>query len=381
MKEAEKMLKFITASDSFKESLSAKEACQAMADGIKRVFPEAEVVQVPMADGTVDAILSCIPGEKVEKEVTGPDGRKLLASYGLINDGECAVIETVAALLAKKDRDPMTATTFGTGELVLDALKRGVRKIIVGLGGSATNDGGAGLAQALGVKFLDKNDQELPFGGGSLDQLARIDTSGLAPRLKEVEIILASDVTNPLTRPNGASAVFGPQKGADKEMAQKLDANLHHYAAVIKEQVGKDVENVPGSGAAGGLGAGFLAFSNCQMQAGAQIVIEESHLAEKMRDADYVFTGEGGIDFQTKFGKTPYAVAQVAKKLGIPVFALAGQVGDGIDSLYEAGFTGIFGILPGICSLPEALAGGGDNLARTSENVARVVKATRVNLQ
>ncbi|MCI1231651.1 MAG: glycerate kinase [Lactobacillus delbrueckii] len=375
------MLKFITASDSFKESLSAKEACQAMADGIKRVFPEAEVVQVPMADGTVDAILSCIPGEKVEKEVTGPDGRKLLASYGLINDGECAVIETVAALLAKKDRDPMTATTFGTGELVLDALKRGVRKIIVGLGGSATNDGGAGLAQALGVKFLDKNDQELPFGGGSLDQLARIDTSGLAPRLKEVEIILASDVTNPLTRPNGASAVFGPQKGADKEMAQKLDANLHHYAAVIKEQVGKDVENVPGSGAAGGLGAGFLAFSNCQMQAGAQIVIEESHLAEKMRDADYVFTGEGGIDFQTKFGKTPYAVAQVAKKLGIPVFALAGQVGDGIDSLYEAGFTGIFGILPGICSLPEALAGGGDNLARTSENVARVVKATRVNLQ
>ena len=382
------MLKFIIASDSFKESLSAKAACQAMAEGIKRVFPDAEVVQVPMADGgegTVDAILSCIPGEKVEKEVTGPDGRKLLASYGLINDGECAVIETAAAsglaLLAKKDRDPMTATTFGTGELVLDALKRGVRKIIVGLGGSATNDGGAGLAQALGVKFLSKNGQELPFGGGSLGQLARIDTSGLAPRLKEAEIILASDVTNHLTGPNGASAVFGPQKGADKEMVQKLDASLHHYADVIKEEIGKDVEKLPGSGAAGGLGAGFLAFSNCQMKAGAQIVIEESHLAEKMADVDYAFTGEGGIDFQTKFGKTPYAVAQVAKKIGIPVFALAGQVGDGIDSLYEAGFTGIFGILPGVCSLPEALAGGEENLARTSENVARVIKAARANLQ
>lgn len=197
------MLKFITASDSFKESLSAKEACQAMADGIKRVFPEAEVVQVPMADGgegTVDAILSCIPGEKVEKMVTGPDGRRLLASYGLIDDGKCAVIETAAAsglgLLAKKDRDPMTATTFGTGELVLGALKRGVKRIIVGLGGSATNDGGAGLVQALGVSFLDKNGQELPFGGGSLDQLARIDTSGLAPRLKEAEIILARNPIN-----------------------------------------------------------------------------------------------------------------------------------------------------------------------------------------
>ncbi|MGM9906308.1 glycerate kinase family protein [Lactobacillus sp.] len=382
------MLKFITASDSFKESLSAKAACQAIAEGIKRVFPDAEVVQVPMADGgegTVDAILSCVPGEKVAKEVTGPDGKRVLASYGLINDGKCAVIETAAAsglgLVEKKDRNPMTATTFGTGELVLDALKRGVKKVIVGLGGSATNDGGAGLAQALGVKFLDKNGKDLPFGGGSLGELAKIDASGLDLRLKEAEIILASDVTNPLTGPNGASAVFGPQKGADKEMVQKLDANLHHYAAVIKEQVGKDIENLPGSGAAGGLGAGFLAFSKCQMKAGAQIVIEESHLAEKMRDADYVFTGEGGIDFQTKFGKTPYAVAQVAKKFGIPVFALAGQVGDGIDSLYDAGFTAIFGILPGVCSLPEALAGGGKNLARTSENVARVIKAAKTNLQ
>lgn len=382
------MLKFITASDSFKESLSAQAACQAIADGIRRVFPDAEIVQVPMADGgegTVDAFLSCIPGKKVEKEVTGPDGRKVLASYGLIKKGKCAVIETAAAsgldLVEKDKRDPLTATTYGTGELVLDALKRGVKKIIVGLGGSATNDGGAGLAQALGVKFLDKNGQELPVGGVSLGQLARIDVSGLDPRLKEAEIILASDVTNPLTGPNGASAVFGPQKGADKEMVQKLDASLHHYAAVIKEELGKDVENISGSGAAGGLGAGFLAFSNSQMKAGAQIVIEESNLAEKMRDADYVFTGEGGIDFQTKFGKTPYAVAQVAKKFGIPVFALAGQVGDGIDSLYEAGFTGIFGILPGVCSLPEALAGGGENLVRTSENVARVIKAARANLQ
>lgn len=303
----------------------------------------------------------------------------------MIKKGKCAVIETAAAsgldLVEKDKRDPLTATTYGTGELVLDALKRGVKKIIVGLGGSATNDGGAGLAQALGVKFLDKNGQELPVGGVSLGQLARIDVSGLDPRLKEAEIILASDVTNPLTGPNGASVVFGPQKGADKEMVQKLDASLHHYAAVIKEELGKDVENISGSGAAGGLGAGFLAFSNCQIKPGAQIVIEESHLAEKMRDADYVFTGEGGIDFQTKFGKTPFAVAQVAKKYGVPVFALAGQVGKGIDSLYENGFTGIFGILPGVCSLPEALAKGGENLTRTSENVARVIKAARANLQ
>lgn len=378
-------LKFVLAPDSFKESMTAKEVCHAMAQGIKKVFPNAEIVEVPMADGgegTVDALVAANHGEKRTVSVLGPDGKNATAAqYGLINDGTCAVIEMAQAsgleLLPPEKRNPLVTTTYGTGQLIKDALDRGVKKLIIGLGGSATNDGGAGMAQALGVKLLDQEGQALPFGGGALGRLAKLDASEIDPRLRTAEVLLASDVTNPLTGENGASRVFGRQKGATPEMIARLDQNLAHYAAVIRESIGRDVEHEPGAGAAGGLGAGLMAFTNCQTQPGAQIVIAENHLEEQLADADFVFTGEGGTDFQTKFGKTPYAVAQVARKRGIPVYTVAGSLGEGIDSLYDAGFDAIFGILDTVCSLPDALKHGPTNVARTCENIARVIKSVK----
>ena len=356
-----------------------------MAQGIKKVFPDAEIVEVPMADGgegTVDALVAANHGEKRPVSVLGPDGKnETAAQYGLINDGTCAVIEMAQAsgleLLPPEKRNPLVTTTYGTGQLIKDALDRGVKKLIIGLGGSATNDGGAGMVQALGVKLLDQEGQALPFGGGALGRLAKLDASEIDPRLRTAEVLLASDVTNPLTGENGASRVFGRQKGATPEMIVQLDQNLAHYAAVIRESIGRDVEHEPGAGAAGGLGAGLMAFTNCQTQPGAQIVIAENHLEEQLADADFVFTGEGGADFQTKFGKTPYAVAQVARKRGIPVYTVAGSLGEGIDSLYDAGFDAIFGILDTVCSLPDALKHGPANVARTCENIARVIKSVK----
>ena len=277
-------------------------------------------------------------------------------------------------LLAKKDRDPMTATTFGTGELLLDALKRGVKKIIVGLGGSATNDGGAGLAQALGVRFLDKNGQELPFGGGSLDQLARIDTSGLAPRLKEAKIILASDVTNPLTGPNGASAVFGPQKGATAQMIDRLDSGLRHYARIIARDLDIDVLSLEGGGAAGGMGAALYAFCGAQLRPGIEIVTDALQLAERVADADLVITGEGRIDSQTIHGKVPVGVARVAKRFNVPVIGIAGSLTADVGVVHQHGLDAVFSVLYTICTLDEALANAAANLRMTARNVAAVLQ-------
>ncbi|MFR0614515.1 glycerate kinase [Lactobacillus porci] len=378
-------MKFVLAPDSFKESMTAKEVCQAMARGIRKVFPESEIVEVPMADGgegTVDALVDANQGEKRLVTVLGPDGRKRVkAVYGLINHGKTAVIETAQAsgleLLASEERDPRITTTYGTGQVIKDALDHGAEKLIIGLGGSATNDGGAGMAQALGVRLLDQAGQELPFGGMALAKLAKIDIRGLDPRLQKVQVVLASDVTNPLTGENGASRVFGRQKGATPAMIAELDASLVHYAAMIRQFLKKDVENLPGAGAAGGLGAGLMAFTDCTTQPGAKIVIAENHLEQKIAGADFVFTGEGGTDFQTKFGKTPYAVAQVARKHGIPVYTVAGSLGEGIESLYHDGFSAIFGILDTACSLPEALKHGPANVERTCENIARVIKSVK----
>lgn len=374
-------MKFVLAPDSFKESMSAKKAALAMEKGIRSVFPDAECVIVPMADGgegTVESLISTRNGEMMKVEVIGPLGERVIAEYGLFGDGQTAVIEMASAsgieLIKPEDRNPLVTTTYGTGELIKHALDRGVSRILIGIGGSATNDGGAGMLQALGVSFKDKNDQELPFGGGALNQLTSIDLSGLHSRIEKVEIDVACDVTNPLIGENGASAIFGPQKGATPEMVKLLDDNLAHYAEVIKRELGKDIAHTEGAGAAGGLGTGLMAFFNAQLKKGVDLVIEYTGLEDQMLGADYVFTGEGSIDGQTMYGKTPFGVASSAKKNSIPVIAFAGRIGDGVELLYEHGFSTIIGILKGVSSLDDALKSGEINLAFASENICRVLK-------
>lgn len=374
------MTKYVVAPDSFKESMTAKEVCDAMEKGIKEADSAAEVIKVPMADGgegTVDSLVDATQGQRVIVEVTGPLGNKISAYYGILGNGTTAVIEMAKAsgleIVEKKKRNPMITTTFGTGELIRDALDHNVKEIIIGLGGSSTNDGGSGMAQALGAKLLDQNNNQISFGGGNLDKLDKIDISDLDSRLQDVKIILASDVTNPLIGKDGASRVFGPQKGATPEMVEKLENNLQHYAKIVKRDLNKEVALVSGAGAAGGLGAGLIAFTTCEMRRGVDLAIEVTKLEEKIRDADYVFTGEGGTDFQTKFGKTPYGVAKLGKKYHKPVISLAGYLGEGIDSLYSEGFTAIFGIIPGACDLSTALKNGPSNVARTTENIVRLL--------
>ena len=374
------MTKYVVAPDSFKESMTAKEVCDAMEKGIKKADSAAEVIKVPMADGgegTVDSLVDATNGQRVIVEVTGPLGNKISAYYGILGNGTTAVIEMAKAsgleIVEKKKRNPMITTTFGTGELIKHALDHNVKEIIIGLGGSSTNDGGSGMAQALGAKLLDQNNNQISFGGGNLDKLDKIDISDLDSRLQDVKIILASDVTNPLIGKDGASRVFGPQKGATPEMVEKLENNLQHYAKIIKRDLNKDVASVSGAGAAGGLGAGLMAFTTCKMRQGVDIAIEVTKLEEKVKSADYVFTGEGGTDFQTKFGKTPYGVAKLGKKYHKPVISLAGYLGEGIDSLYSEGFTAIFGIIPGACDLSTALKNGPSNVARTTENIVRLL--------
>lgn len=374
------MAKYVVAPDSFKESMTAKEVCDAMEKGIKKADSAAEVIKVPMADGgegTVDSLVDATNGQRVIVEVTGPLGNKISAYYGILGNGTTAVIEMAKAsgleIVEKKKRNPMITTTFGTGELIRDALDHNVKEIIIGLGGSSTNDGGSGMAQALGAKLLDQNNHQISFGGGNLDKLDKIDISNLDSRLQDVKIILASDVTNPLIGKDGASRVFGSQKGATPEMVEKLENNLQHYAKIIKRDLNKDVASVSGAGAAGGLGAGLMAFTTYKMRQGVDIAIEVTKLEEKVKSADYIFTGEGGTDFQTKFGKTPYGVAKLGKKYHKPVISLAGYLGEGIDSLYSEGFTAIFGIIPGACDLSTALKNGPSNVARTTENIVRLL--------
>lgn len=374
---------FVLAPDSFKESMTAKEVCMAMESGIKKALPDALCIQVPMADGgegTVQSLVDATEGKIYQKTVTGPLGTPITAHFGILGDGETGVIEMASAsgihLVTKETKNPLITTTFGTGELIKACLDKGVKKIIIGIGGSATNDGGAGMAQALGVTFLDESNQSLPFGGGALGTLAKVQLDNVDPRLKDTQIFVASDVTNPLCGETGASNVFGPQKGATPEMVQTLDHNLAHYASILKEQLDKDIKDFPGAGAAGGLGAGLLAFTKAQLKSGIDLVIEYTGLDQKVKEADFVLTGEGGIDFQTQFGKTPYGVAQAAKKHGKTVIAVAGYVGEKIDILYEKGIDAIFGILPKAMDLEEALKTGQKNIETTSENIARLVAMT-----
>lgn len=372
-------LTFVLAPDSFKESMSAAQASQAMQRGIQNVIPDAHIIHVPMADGgegTVDALISSLKGQSIACDVTGPLSEQRIQTYwGMVDAGQTAVIEMAKAngihLLAAEKRNPMLTTTYGTGEMIKRALDLGVKKIIVGLGGSVTNDAGAGMAQALGVRFLNHAGESIQVRGGNLDLVKSMDLSGLDSRLADTEIIIASDVNNPLCGPHGASIIFGPQKGATPEMVKQLDQNLGHFADVVAGQIGRDHRHVAGAGAAGGLGFGLMAFTAASIQSGVELMIEQVQLSEKIAQADYVLTGEGKIDFQTKFGKTPFGVAQVAKHFNKPVIAFAGLVGEGIEDLFESGFSQIIAINPPDCPLEEALKNAEMNLEKA---VAEIVK-------
>ena len=379
-------MKVVAAVDSFKGCMSARQAAEAMEHGVHHVLPDAECVLVPMADGgegTVQSLVDATGGTLLEATVTGPLGTPVHAQYGMLGDGCTAVIEMAAAsgigYVDETTRDPRITTTYGVGELILDALDHGVTAFILGLGGSATNDGGTGMAQALGAHLLDAQGNELPFGGAALAGLATIDVSDLDSRIATADIRLASDVTNPLTGPQGASSVFGPQKGADASMVAELDAALHHYASIVARDLGRDVETVPGAGAAGGLGAGFLAFTGARMRSGVSLVVEATGLKTLTAGADWCFTGEGGIDSQTQYGKTPIGVARAVKEAAphCPVVAFAGNVGSGVEELYSQGIDAVFGIVPGPQNLRQALACGAENLERCAANVTRLIACTR----
>ena len=375
------MTRYLCAPDSFKESLTAMEAARAMAQGIENADHDAEVRCLPMADGgegTARALVDATGGSMRAVPVHDPLGRPVEGHFGLLADGTTAVVETAEAsglaLLEAKERNPLIASSYGTGELMLAAVRSGAKRIIVGLGGSATNDAGAGLLQALGVRLLDKNGNDLAHGGAALANLTTIDISTMDPALKNVAITAACDVTNPLTGPTGASAVFGPQKGASKDDVATLDAALAHFAQVIDSQLGVAVNDVPGAGAAGGIGAALKGFLNAEFRPGIVIVIEQSGLDAAAQWADVVFTGEGSIDFQTKFGKTPAGVAETAKRHGKPVIAVAGHIGTGIDELHEVGIDAVFGIAPGAASLSELLADAAANVTRTTEQIVRTLQ-------
>lgn len=376
----------VLAPDSFKESMTAKEVCEAMERGIKKVNGKTACIHVPMADGgegTMQSLVDATGGKIYTIKVVGPLKNEIEAQYGILGDGQTGILEIASAsgiqLVPKENRNPLITTTYGTGQLIKACLDRGVKKLLIGIGGSATNDGGAGVVQALGGKLLDENGNNLDFGGGELGKLAKIDLTDFDCRLKDITVEVACDVTNPLCGDRGASNVFGPQKGATPEMVKILDRNLAHYASMINEQLHKDVLKVPGSGAAGGLGAGLMAFLNGTLKKGIEMVIEYAGLEEKVKSADMVWTGEGSIDFQTQYGKTPLGVATVAKKHNKPVVALAGKVGEDIEILYEKGIDAIFGIMKGVTSIEEALAKGQENVEKTSENIMRLLELKKAD--
>lgn len=350
-----------------------------MERGIKKVNNQITCIQVPMADGgegTMQSLVDAIGGQIYTLKVIGPLGNEVEAAYAILEDGKTGVIEMASAsglhLVQKEERNPLVTTTYGTGQLIKACLDHGINKLLIGIGGSATNDGGAGVVQALGGKLLDENGEELGLGGGELGRLARIDLSNLDLRIKNIAIDVACDVNNPLCGERGASLVFGPQKGATPEVAELLDKNLMNYGNVIRAELNIDIVDVPGAGAAGGLGAGLMVFLKGTLKKGIDIVIEYTSLEEKVKDADMVWTGEGNIDFQTEFGKTPFGVASIAKKYNKPVVVFAGSIGENIDSLYEK-IDAIFCIMQGVSSLEEALANGKENLQRTSENAIRLM--------
>lgn len=360
-------MKIVIAPDSFKGSLTALEVASAIEEGLYKYNKDFTIEKVPMADGgegTVESLVSLTNGEIIIVEVKDPLMRDIKGFYGLLGDKKTAVIEMAAAsglpLLKQDERNPLIASTYGTGQLIKDALDRGCKNFIIGIGGSATNDGGTGMLKALGVKFLNKDNKEIKDGAIELDQLYKVDMTNFDKRIFECDIKVACDVENPLCGENGASFIFGPQKGADKQMIKVLDENLHHYGEILESTFDMDVINISGAGAAGGMGAAFIAVIKAKLERGIDIVVRESKLSEKLEDCDLVFTGEGRIDYQTKFGKTPFGVASEARKKDIPVIALAGSIGEGTETLYEVGFDGIFSIIDKPMELDDAIKNGSE---------------------
>ncbi|EGT3625519.1 glycerate kinase [Morganella morganii] len=397
-------MKIVIAPDSFKESLSALEVANAIEQGLRQVIPDCDIVKIPVADGgegTVQSMVDATGGSIVSLEVMGPLGHRVQAHYGILGDlsnsdsdndsdsrsnhgsatvpntGAIAVIEMASASglhhVPREQRNPLLTTSYGTGELICDALNRGIKHIILGLGGSATNDGGAGMAQALDILLLDSQGKTLPSGGAALANLAQIDVSNAHPLLRECSFEVACDVDNPLCGERGASAIFGPQKGATPEMVKQLDAALSHYADVIAQSGMTDHREHAGAGAAGGMGLGVMAFLNAELKPGVEIVMQTVGLADKIRGADLVITGEGRIDGQTVFGKTPMGVLKQAKLQGIPTIGIAGCLGDNANAILDHGMAAIFPIIPHLSPLDDVLANAKLNLSNTARNIGAVL--------
>lgn len=365
--------KIIIAPDSFKGSLTAFEAAEAIAAGVRNALPEAECVLIPLADGgegTVQALVKATGGRIIPAPATDPLGNRIESFFGVLGDGETVVVEMAAAsglpLVPEHLRNPMVTTTFGAGELIRAALDLGCRKLILGIGGSATNDGGIGAIQALGGRFMDENSDEVGFGGGELARIRSIDVTKLDPRLKDTATVVACDVDNPLTGPRGASAVFGPQKGATPEMVSALDAGLHNLAEVIRRDLGIDIENLPGAGAAGGLGAAAVAFLHAELRPGIEIVMEATHFAEQLDGASLVITGEGRVDKQTLGGKTVMGVLDAARSKGVPVLVLGGTVEAEGYELLDRGAIAVLPIAADM-ELDQAIARAGELLSTAAE--------------
>jgi glycerate kinase len=372
-------MKIVLAPDSFKECMSARDAVLAMDRGVHRALPGVETVLLPIADGgegTLRTMVFAGHGTLYDCEATDPLGGRIVAHYGILGDAATAVVEMAEAsaltLVPLARRDPTITTTYGTGELIREALAHGVRQLIVAIGGSATNDAGAGALIALGARLLDASGEPIGFGGGALEGLAHIDLSGLDPRLASARLRVACDVTNPLYGPRGASATFGPQKGATPAMVETLDASLRRFADVLLRDTGIDVHDVPGGGAAGGLGAALIACGG-RLEPGIDLVLDAVGFDDKVRGSTALFTGEGRIDAQTASGKAISGLVERASRAGVPVVVFAGSILPGYESLYDKGLTSVHAILPRPCSLKEALAEGPANLEHAVEGVARAL--------
>ena len=373
------MFKVLISPDSFKESLDGMEVSMAIREGLERAIDGVESICLPVADGgdgTIEALVKASNGSFMTTRVLGPLGVPIDAIWGVMGDGVTAVIEMARAsglaLLTDEQRDPRYTTTFGTGQLIYEAIQKGYKKLIIGIGGSATNDGGVGMAQALGVKFLDQQGKELPFGGAPLINLKEIDTSNISSEISELSVLVASDVSNPLCGKTGASAIYGPQKGANPTMVLELDSALKNYADVISSTLGKNVELSPGAGAAGGLGAGLMAFMDAELRPGIDLVTEALDFDKYLQDCDLVITGEGAIDGSTIFNKAPVGVAKRAKKYNIPVIAFAGTLGDGYQKVYEHGIDAVFNVQNKPMSLQDSMKDTKELLIDSVNRVMRV---------
>lgn len=372
-------MRVVVAPDSYKECLRASEVAEAIRGGWLEGMPGAEVVCLPVADGgegTVEAVVSAVEGELVSIEATGPLGERVEATYGLIQGGKVAVLEMAAAsglmLVPEELRDPCKTSSFGTGEMMAHALDRGVEDIIIGVGGSATNDGGAGMAQALGYKLLNKRGEVLAPGGARLVQLDRIDSTACHPRLKDVNVYVACDVNNPLCGPTGASAVYGPQKGATPEDILILDHALSHFARIVERDLKVNLHEKPGAGAAGGVAGGLMAFAGATPENGLELIATLCGLPQAIASAHLVITGEGSLDGQSAYGKTPAGVAQMAQPYQVPVIALGGRVAEGAGELHGCGVTALFSISRGPQTLDEARQNAAENLHAAASQLARL---------